>query len=242
MTRRKKALPEEPKAEVGEQTAIPVAGPLWLRQMGAAAYLAVVAYPAPEEWANRDKFIEAVKAHLLKWARRCGCPGKRIAKKYRGFPNKRIDQVLSRALRRIWRWRVPAGMAGNWMLADGARLGPCLLPGKIPVGAITLHAPNCPWRAMQALQKLAEQRDEANRERDSSVRDLYRRVWLTTLPVLHLVMPITQRLNTPGNPMRFVLDPSWVGAALGSAARLMEYLPQKIRSFNPRKAIRLLPR
>jgi len=241
MKRRKKAVAERPKAEVGEQTRIPVAGPLRLRQMGAAAYLAVLAYPAPEEWANRDKFIEAVKAHLLKWARRCGCPGKRIAKKYRGFPNKRIDQVLSRALRRIWRWRMPAGMAGNWMLADGARFGPVVLPGKILVRTITLRAPGCPWRAMNVIQKLAEKRDGAQREQDSAVRDLYRRIWVTSLPVLHLAMPIVQLLNTPGDPMRFIFDPSWVGAALGSSARLMEYLPQKIRSFDPRKAIRLFP-
>jgi len=43
-----------------------VAGPLWLRQMGAAAYLAVLAYPAPKEWANRNAFMEAVKGWMLK--------------------------------------------------------------------------------------------------------------------------------------------------------------------------------
>jgi hypothetical protein len=235
MRTRKKAVVGRQKPELGEQTAVPVGGDLARAQMGAAMYLAVLAYPAHSEWPKRDQFIEAVKAGLLKEARRRGYPGKQIQKRYREFREKRINQILDRAYRRILRWRMPAGMAANWMLMDGARFGPAVLPGNIPVRAIILHAPNSPRRAMQEIRKKVEQRDGAHREEDSALANLHHRVWANSLPVLHLVMPIAQRLNSEDDPTKLIYDPSWVGGALRYAELLVEYLPHKIPSFNPRR-------
>lgn len=227
------------KPELGEQTAIPVGG--HLAQMGAAAYLAVLAYPSRSEWGERDKFVKAVKSLLIKRAMRRGYPRKQIQEQYREFRNKQIYQTLNRAFRRLLRLRMPAGMAANWILIDGVRLGPAVLPGKIPLGVITLHAPKSPRRAMQAIQKKIEERDRAQREEDSSLANLHHRVWASSLPVLHLAMPIAERLNSQDNPMRLIYDPSWVGSALRNAEFLVKYLPCKIPSFNPNKAIRLVP-
>jgi len=125
---------------------------------------------------------------------------------------------------------------------DGALFGPAVLPGNVSVRAKSPHALNSPRRAMQAIQKLVEQRDGAHREEDSALANLHHRVWANALPLLHLVMPIVQGLNSQDDLTKLICEPSWVGGALRQAELLVEYLPHKIPSFNPRKAIRLLPR
>jgi hypothetical protein len=255
MRRRKKRAVGSPSPEVGEQTGIPVAGPLWLRQMGAAAYLAVLAYPGRDEWPKRDQFIEGVKARFVKEARRRGCPKQRIPQKYRSFSNRRIDQILRRTFHRLWVWRAPAGLAGNWMMVAGSRFGPYTFKVSLRrlrtatfvrssakyLGPETTDVTRLsPFRAMQEIVKQIDEAKGMHREELPALENARRRVWTNSLPVLHLTMPIAYRLSTEDNPMKFIYDPSWVAPALRNAECLLKLLPHKIASFNPRRALRLI--
>ena len=226
-------------SEVGEQTAIPVGKNLALARMGAAAYLAVVAYPDRVEWGKRDDFIEAVKSFLLKGSISQGCPRRWVKEKYRSFPNRRIDQTLDKAFRIIVRSRLPAGMIANWLMMDGARFEVPLLAGK-PAIPMVLRAPNSVSRGMKAVLELVKKRDNRrNLAEDAALSNLYHRVWKTSLPVLHLVVPITGRFRELSDPVKLVLDPSWVENSIRSSQWLWAYLPQRIPSFCPETAIQL---
>ena len=102
MSRRKKAGPEGRKPEAGEQTKIPVSGDLWQRAKGAAMYLAIVAYPAPEEWPKRDRFLKAAQAWILK-----SCP-RGWAKHLRKWRPRSIRMAMDKAFWRIESRRLPA--------------------------------------------------------------------------------------------------------------------------------------
>jgi GNAT superfamily N-acetyltransferase len=196
MRTRKKAVVGRQKPELGEQTAVPVGGDLAQAQMGAAMYLAVLAYPAHSEWPKRDEFIEAVKALLVKRARRRGYPRKLINHKYRRFKNEHIDGILNRAFRRISRRRLPAGQMAFWIICGAMSKRTNITLNKLSYWWATRVWPGFP---------------------DAEAADVKRRVWRETLPVLHLVMVFPRGLILNGDGLGLILNPSCLPGALRTA-------------------------
>src|ERR1700687_4933562 len=113
------------QAEAAETTYIPTEGPL--AQLGAAAYLAVLAYPNQSEWPKRDGFIEAVKAILLKsWVKAPGVSTERtkrrcaVREEYRQFPPEDIWGKFNQVEKRIKMLRLPAMICAHEFEANGA--------------------------------------------------------------------------------------------------------------------------
>jgi hypothetical protein len=75
---------------------------------------------------------------------------------------------------------------------------------------------------------------------ESAARNVRRRVWNASMPVLHLAMVFPRRQERP-DVIELVRDPSWLSSALKSAEATRQVLPQCIHSYDQRKAIRLLP-
>ena len=159
MTRRKKPACGTGKPEAGEQTKIPVSGDLWQRAKGAAMYLAVLAYPAPEEWPKRDRFLKAAQAWILK-----SCP-RGWAKHLRKWRPRDVKAVMNHAFWRIDSRREKAANIAKNLIVSAAWSGQLesLLPSSI--------------REAFGAHSAADTELVAN---------AMHRVWAESLPILHL--------------------------------------------------------
>lgn len=234
----------------GETTAIPTLGKD--AHLGAIAFLAVLAYPGRTdwEWEQRDAFVQAAKVLLLKAAIKKGYPRKGILPQYRSFKPEKMDGLLHKGFRRILHRRVPAGMAAGWLTLHGVAFGPLRIPSKeilggIPVGSMTIRAPNNVSRAMRAILRMLEKRDGTSLEPESALANLHHRVWAETLPVLHLASVVAYKVNelaAEGKEKQLLFEPFWVPSAVFHAEALrVGILPAKIPSFEANRAVQLVP-
>jgi hypothetical protein len=183
--------------------------------MGAAAYLAVLAYPAPDEWPKRDRFVKASKAWMLRGAIENGCPKGRVKDLYRKMRPREIKSVMNHAFWRIDARRDRAADIATAIvtsIAFGGRLRN-LLPGTV----------------RQALG--AKSADDTDK-----IADSMHHVWAESLPVLHL----SKALPGGRTGWSLISDPSWVADSLGRAEKFRRiFAPFLAR--NGCKAVRLLP-
>ena len=248
-------VPGDPPTK-GEIIAIPTEGRSVLT--GAMSYVAILAYPGRQEWPLRAAFFDASRAWYLKRAIKRGYPRKNVLRSYTSVTNKKIDQTLFKGFSRIQKRRVPAAMAANAIILDGVSFGPFNfpiegVPGGIPVGGMTINSPNNVNRAMRYIMRMIEKRDGISRDEKSLLDNIYHRVWADTLPVLHLAMPVAERMNElfkEENEIRLFSDPSWLPLAIfyaefylaGILPKKIPYDPKKDQGFNPNQAVQLFPK
>jgi len=75
---------------------------------------------------------------------------------------------------------------------------------------------------------------------ESASKNVLKRVWKATMPVLHLAMAFPKKQEHP-DILGLIHDPSWLPSTLRYAEGLRRMLPQFIHRYDSEKAIRLLP-
>lgn len=167
-----------------ETTAIPVRGPL--AEIGAAAYIAVLAYP--ESHAKRDEFIEAAKSFLIRYhvpgLLRTRTHDPAIASRARRLmPHKQVDRVFKAADRRL-RLRLAAGIIAQLTVLHLSARGGAIVGAPdlstLPVSQVKLRA--IVGRALAGVAHGGWRQS-----------DVDARAWKPSLRVLHLALPLVVR-------------------------------------------------
>jgi len=208
-----------------EDTYLPTMGPI--AKIGAAMYLAVLAYPDlndDKDRQKRDKFLEAV-AHWMDGD-------------YSGsWPSVEIKNVMALCFRRIRSRRFRAAQHAwtihFWSTWTSASLRP-FWKGEIPkvpsAGDIVGTRPkDIPWK------KWCSAEGRGN--------DMHR-VWGQSLPVLHLTVAMLRNATEDhlSNLHNLIISPSWLSPALlESEYWRMTFGEHLEKSFDPTIAVRLLP-
>jgi hypothetical protein len=246
MKRRKKAGVGSQNLEIGEEILIPVAGSLRQRQLGAAEYLAVLAYPAEDEWCKRSEFMDAVNVWLLKKVIQPSWPRGRLPDKYRGYRPSKAKAVMDRGFWRIRSRRVKAAIMGYARLMDGWRMAPMEIAGR----RFFLRAPtsvkkdvarwkaNLPCGVNKAAKWIAGPDRKVNKASScpDSIRNIKQRIWRESLHILHLAMALPD-----GRTMQdLILNPTWVATSLPQAEGFL-WLLFAVLGLSRREPIRLLP-
>jgi len=170
--------------------------------MGTAIYLAVLAYPGPDEIPKRDRFIEAVKAMVHKDIVKIP----ELPKHIRQMRNREIDSALYRAANRISTRRIPAAKI-LWRLIANVKVN-----GGDPVHSI--------YGAINAqLESGRIEIDEAN---------LRRIVWRESLPVIHLAYSFLWSGEGRGhNLVQAIKSPEWLIEAMKQAESVRSLLTDR---------------
>jgi len=219
-----------------EVTYIPVA---WCdTPVGAAAYLAILAYPTRAEWPKRDEFIEAVKADVSKRAIARGYERSLVPPQYRRFKNEKVKGVWNRAIHRIQARCFSAVVMAEEMAIQGALKAWITLPKMIsPPVQIAL--------ARVEKERPRWQHCHSDRGGGGEISSIYR-AWAHTKPVLHLAWVYSNHCyqSTPVgsgfDPMFSIFNPSWVARALEEAEDRRTALHHSVPTFDPEAAVRLL--
>ena len=231
-------------AKDAEVTDIPIDGVP--AHLGAIAYLAVLAYPSREDWSKRNKLLDATKAWLIKdYYIPHGGDRTRIKVNYLTARPRDYHSTLAQAIYRIQAWRLPAAMMARWIMLHGVRVGPFV---------INVHNPKdkrwAPTGVSAAAERMAElldaQRSEWQHYRSRTdvgweCPNVLHRVWASTLPVLHLALAFPFGKGQKTDPFLLVHKPFWLGPALLHAELARQSLREQIPTFDPQKAVRLLP-
>ena len=230
------------KARVAEVVQVPL-GPL--AKLGAAAFLAVLAYPAPCDYPKRTRFVEATKKCLLHRAVAAGYSRKRVLPKYRGYRRERIDRTFNPALVRIEGRRLPAaGIARHILLETWIKTSARPLPILRTIRVSTVNdliSRICP------VGSIYDNRPH-----------LFERVWSESKPVLHLAMAFLgheprlyqeERPSPSGlrriwiDPVKLICRPDWLDPVLKSAEVLrLHFLPLlPLGRYQSEAAIQVVP-
>ena len=207
-----------------EIISIPVDPPL--QHLGAAAYLAVLAYPKSTQFSRRDELIEAFKAWMVKRAIQAGQKRSIFRADLRATRWRDIDGEFSKASRLITSRR---GVARNIVL-------PRLIRGglwDVPIGE----------KSATINRALTRTFDNAN-----GVKNAYRRVWSESKPVLHLAFGLENALSDHLSSNKTValpdllINPGWLSAAIENAEGIRHalVLTPQIR-IHERDTIQLVP-
>lgn len=196
-----------------------------LQHLGAAAYLAVLAYPKPTQFSRRDELIEVFKAWMVKRAIQVGHQRNQYRADLRATRWRDIDGEFSKASRLITSRR---GVARSIALPRLIRGG--LWDVRIDGKSATIN---------RALTRTFD---------DNSVKNAYRRVWSESKPVLHLAFGLENALSDylpDGKTVALpdlLINPVWLRAAIENAEglrRILVLTPQ-IR-IHERDTIQLVP-
>ncbi len=207
-----------------EVISIPVDPPL--QHLGAAAYLAVLAYPKPTQLPRRDQLIDAFKAWMVKRAIQAGHKRSIFRADLRATRWRDIDGEFSKASRLITSRR---GVARNIALPSLIRGG--LWDVRIGEKSATIN------------RALTRTFDSA-----TGAKNAYRRVWSESKPVLHLAFGLENALGdylpkskNEGLP-ELLSNPVWLQAAIKNAegVRHALVLMPQIR-IHDRDTIQLIP-
>ena len=235
-------------SEEPETSVIPIDGP-WAR-IGAARYLAVVAYPLQNDWPKRDRFVEAA-AHWLDRVR--GVGGRQMRET-------RIDGAFNKAFHLLQTRRLPAARAARWIsLMQMLTRSPwreLWKDGKVP----RVPGPNrMALRYFRETERLEQNQEFAglmryrsDRKRNSkpkskpNLTNILRRVWKETMPVLHLAVAFVEtapgEISGQAHRLEYhILNPHWLIPALARAESLRGSLQSIVASFTTENAIRLSP-
>lgn len=237
----------EPEAgeHESEVTAIPVEGPYaWL---GAAGYLAVLAYPGRNEWKKRTEFVEAWRSCLIKhhrnWAISHG--------KTDDLPpipemkNQQIDNKIRAGVRRITRHRLPAAdvMVERllWETPDAARLfGAALELWAKRQGMENARITKI-TRPKGTISAAIGRRTECKVKVKSEVCDpfgvrsnIFSKSWTPSLPVIHLALALRSTLlkmakngGAAFDAFHLVVNPEWLPGTLEAAEVFRAVIEQK---------------
>jgi hypothetical protein len=204
--------------------------------MGAAGYLAVLAYPEiKKEEPKRDEFVEAAKASLFKKYRDMAPNAeefvrrrKEIGSDYSGFKNEHMLGILNRAGRRIWNLRLRAAVICNY---------------KALFNRST-------WQASKAMSKIIREEKGTPHSGWYPVHVKYR-IIRDSMPVLHLALAlhdfaVERQAVGPLSPLgmiKLLRSPDdWLEDALDRAeVYRCGFLSTIYPQFKPEDAICLLP-
>jgi hypothetical protein len=238
MSRRKKAVAGSRRPEIGPEVRISVVGGLAQRMIGAATYLAILAYPAPKEWRKREKFVDAVRVWLSKQIMEPHYPRLRMKEKYRHFKPSQAKVIMGHAFWRIGSRRLRAVQMLAGMVGEGWEHGSCKFLLADPGDSMKEDIKN--WDRARGIKKAAlwiagpGGRTERINCPDRS-RNIKQRIWAESLPVLHLASVLPSGANGRG----LILNPVWVSEALQKAELLREILLPLLRR-SARVGIRIL--
>lgn len=171
-------------------------------RLGAAAYLAWLAYPGAGEAARRRAFVEAWRALMIKAALAQGYERGRVkrgehARQILGLTLKEINRRLRRGIKRIARVRLRA--------ATAARL--------VMVGLPVTHA----------VKTKVTRNGSVRFDSKESASNAFARVWRPSLPAIHLALALRSVCMERGRrfePNELVRRPDWLPAAIEESERL----------------------
>jgi hypothetical protein len=172
-----------------------------------------------------------------------GCDRSLVPADFR-VKNEKIQGAINMGFRRLGLRATAGGMAYG-MCADGIYV-PYDMPSSRGSTGVILEAPNTVNKAALAMANLRAGGSNARYIwADSAVANVKLRVWASSLPVLHLAIVLYLQVFRIGNRLdaiaRLIRDPRWLGAALATAEGVRVRLCKEVRSFNPDRAVRLLP-
>jgi hypothetical protein len=245
-----------------ETTYIPVEGPMAF--LGAACYLAVLAYPA--DIRNRNLLVKVIKAiHVNNNWERLSEESKRKKNIYL-LPSSLIDKTMTRFLKKLKdrikaAWIVQSRLVHGMVIGPYEKIGPYLRNAylKIEVFASyeTKMAAPCredPSRVIcQKVKKpasvnaLAKQILSESKKHYGygSEKNIITRIWTPSKPVLHLALVFKYLTDKPEflwgeNEYRFLYNPAWVKkAVIGAEAFRKALIDKKI--VTEQETIQLLP-
>jgi hypothetical protein len=173
--------------------------------MGAAMYLAIMAYPSAEDIPKRDRFIDAVRGMIHKDIVKVP----ELTKRIKQMRNRDIDSVLDRAAMRISTRRVPAARI-LWRLIANAKVN-----GE--ESAKSVHS------AIEIHQRVMDVNygggDAAN---------LRRILWRESLPVIHLAYSFLWAGEKRGrNLVQSIKSPGWVTESIKRAESTRLFLSNR---------------
>lgn len=209
-----------------ERTVIPTSG--CEAHLGAAAYLAVLAYPSKGEWDKRTAFVEAWKACLLKkYANNFPIRSHKrytIYAKYRKLPNQKINNVINNGVNRIATRRFTA----DRICREQIYLSPSAIRTMAQALGMVFGARHADVRHPKGNIRAVQGREAARHGGDArfpTAREKSR-IWAESKPVLHLAMALTEEcLRRDGfDPFGLVNSPDWVGPAIARAGEISRML------------------
>ncbi len=213
-----------------ETTHIDVSGDdKWL---GAAGYLAVLAYP--DDWDKRTRFIDAVKAMMIKYM-----TGGRLPKKHvknsdvlQFAKERELDTALRQVGRIIQTKRLPA-----WEIA---------LPYMMSHAINVTLADGSKFSLDRALEQKFPSPDVEFGADPYNKNNAYKRVWIPSKPVLHLMFGLHNALadyNHKPDTEDLICNPDWLPFAAENAESIRKTLCalDKI-NINDEDTIQLLPK
>ena len=225
---------------------------------GAAYYHALLAYPKDTEQRKLKELVKALTGYLAKEYISTG--GKRvdIPPRYRKLRRRDIYQTIDQGLYRIQAWRLTAATVAYKIIGHNPEVWRHLsLPPEshqvwrdLPAGA--RHRLRTPMSVNEAAAEIsaligAEQKEMQHLRKENigvgpEISNVLSRIWSSTKPVLHLAIAYP---TTPGeitDPLHLIKNPSsWLPQAVRHAEVLRSVLGHFIPSFDPSKAVRLLP-
>jgi len=220
-----------------------------LAPLGAAAFLAVLAYPDRCDYPKRTRFVDAAKMWLVHRAVAAGYSRKLVMAKSR-YDEREIHRGFDPALKRIEARRLPAAA----MSADILKLGlmklaferqPVMLDGKLTEWIERRLAFKVPSVNKLIELNLSDNTDHA-----------FERVWCESKPVLHLSTAfllyephLYQDSSSPRglrriwiDPLKLISRPDWLSPVLERAESFrLRFLPLVIHEYKPEAAIQVLP-
>lgn len=192
---------------------IPVRG--LAARLGAAAYLAWLAYPGEAEAARRRAFVEAWRALIVKAAVRQGFPRVKVLRRLRGQTLKEINRKIRHGVTRIVFYRWPAAVMAEFVM----------------IGAPITQA------VRLKIAKGGRLRFDAR----ANASNVFARVWRPSLPVIHLALALREVCKARGarfDAAELVRRPDWLPGAIDDAERF-RILLLTIPKFGAENFIRL---
>lgn len=184
---------------INRTVTLPTRGPDFL---GAADFLALLAYPSPGESSKRNRFCRACVDHTIKsWVDNKHINKNAVVKVRSFMTNKSIGQTLSAAWRRIRGRRIPAA--------------------EIALRAIWFSNS----QAVDAVRKKMLRAEIIHRiedEAESANKNIMTRVRKDSTDVLHLALALNSVIHKMPRKSKvgiydFLNDPQWVRSAINSA-------------------------
>jgi hypothetical protein len=248
MKKRPKNIGASPsKAEV---VSIPLQNP-WSALDGVLWYFAVLAYPSSSESDKREKFVKAMHAWRLKNYIRQGGNRLAVPPEDRRMKNEKIHGTFRLGLARIDK-RLMAGSIGWSLYANGMSFRYAEPTSRGTVG-VELRGQGT---ITEALRRLIDQKEQETGvhyggkygDERPVLENARHHVWVESLPVLHLAIALHLRIENfpPEYPLwsRLLLllySPDWLPDALICAEGFRSLLQSRVLSFDPEKALRLIP-
>lgn len=182
-------------------------------QFAALVFLAVLAYPKPDEKRKREKFVMAVKALVAKRFIAAGGNKKTIQTRFRSYPNDRLYRTgpIQNAIKRLRNLRFPAAEILRWQLTRIALKQTLGISTSINVGTSNVNSIN------SAAHAIAKWRKSELADVESEKRNIVHRAWQGSKPVVHLALAFMQNATPTDDLLDFILHPEWLESTLHDA-------------------------